>query len=450
MTDSSIKEVPAAKDGVSWRSWLIAVLLAICYILSYVDRQIISLLIEPIKASLDLSDTQFGVMQGVSFSFFYVIASLPLAWLADRTQRSRLMSACVAGWSVMTMLCGLAGNFWQLFLARIGVAAGESGLPPAALATLADRFDPRRLATATSMFMLAPFVGGALALGGGGALYAAAQKWDGAALPLVGALEAWQWVFLLVGAPGLIVAALLLLIRDRRPQAASSQSGFGELLVFFRTQWRVVGTYGMAIAFTMTLLSSYVTWLPAALMRAHDIDEATVGALFGPIYLVAGASGTLLAGLTVTLKGGSDPVRFVLRYMCIMTALLWPVGAFGLLTGSLWVELGLMGVALFLISSVSSLSSLPFQYLTPRHLRAQAIAVLGMVSALFGTGLGPILAGVMSDSLSFVDKPLSMALGIIAAVVAPLVLILLNITLRQHRSTRLDQGDAVGGELQSA
>ena len=428
-----------ADRGPGWRAWLIAALLALCYTLSYVDRQVISLLIEPIKRDLGLSDTQFGVMQGVSFSLFYVAASLPLAWIADRSRRSRVISGCVAFWSVMTMLCGFASNFWQMLACRIGIAAGESGLPPAGLATLAERFDSRRLATATSMFMLAPFVGGGLALAGGGALYAAVGRADLSGVPLLGHLADWQWVFVMVGAPGLITALLLLLIRDKPGGADQGRKGsFGELVVFFRREWKIALSFSMAMAFMMILLSSYVTWLPAAIMRSKGVDEATMGTLFGPIYLISGAAGTLSAGVLIMMFGGKDPVRSVLRYMTLMTALLWPIGAFGLLGSSLWRELLLMGLALFLISSVTSLSSLPFQYITPPHLRAQALALLAMITALFGTGLGPVLAGVMSDHLTTAEHPLSLSLALIAGVAAPCVLILLTLAGRRHKAIRLD------------
>jgi len=358
---------PALAITPTWRSWAIATLLAACYTLSYFDRQAISILVAPIKSSLHLSDTQFGLIQGISFSVFYVLACLPLAWLADRYRRSRVMSACVAFWSLMTMMCALAGNFWQLLLARIGLASGESGLTPAALATLSARFDPRRLATATSMFMLAPFIGGGLALGGGGALYNAVKHWDRTAIPLLGRFQDWQIVFFLVGVPGFVAAALLLLIVDRpRPRDAARISGLA-VFAFYRREWRFAALYSLTMGMVMTLMSGYVTWLPAAIMRSKGIDERTLGALFGPIYLVAGAMGTLSAGITIMYRGGTDPVRAVLRYMSAVTIILWPIAAFGLLASPLWLELALMGLALFLISSVTSLSSLPFQYVTPPH-----------------------------------------------------------------------------------
>jgi len=434
---AAFTEAPRAA-APTWRAWAIATLLAGCYTLSYFDRQAISILVAPIKASLHLSDTQFGMLQGISFSVFYVLACLPLAWLADRYRRSRVMSACVAFWSVMAMLCALTTNFWQLLLARIGLASGESGLTPAALATLSERFDPRRLATATSMFMLAPFIGGGLALSGGGALYGAVQHWDLASIPIVRHFEAWQIVFFLVGLPGLVAAGLLLLIVDRARPKDAERTGTWALFGFFRREWRFAAVYSLTMGMVMTLMSGYVTWLPAAIMRSKGIDERTLGALFGPIYLVAGAAGTLSAGIIIMYRGGTDPVRAVLRYMSTASIILWPIAALGLMASVLWQELALMGFALFLISSVTSLSSLPFQYVTPPHLRAQAIGLLSMVAALFGTGLGPVLAGILSDRLTFAPQPLSLALSLIGGIVVPLIVLLLLFLVRHHRKARLD------------
>ena len=414
-------------------------MLALCYTIAYLDRQVISLLIQPIQESLKISDTVFGLLHGVSFSLFYVAASLPLAWLADRTHAPRVMSACVAFWSAMTMACGFAGTFAQLMAARIGVAIGEAGLTPAALSTLADRFDRNRLATATSFFMLAPFLGGGLALGAGGALYSWAQRIDREALPLIGGIDDWQLVFLIVGAVGVIPALLLLLIVDRKePTQEAEQSNLRDLLLMFRRDWRIYILYQLAMATTMVVLASYVTWLPAAIMRSKGINEAQIGALFGPIYLVCGAAGTLSAGFVVMMRAGKDPVRTVLSYMLGILTLLWPLAGLGLLTSSLNIELALMGAALFLISSITSLSSLPFQYITPRHMRAQAMAIMAMITALFGTGLGPVLAGWLSDQLTSERHPLSVALSLIGAVCIPIVICALTVVFREHSRRRLD------------
>ncbi|MFW2829169.1 MFS transporter [Sphingomonas sp. ID0503] len=441
MQDRTASDEPSELPRAGWRSWLVAVLVAVCYTVAYLDRQVISLLIKPIQAALNITDTEFGLLQGVSFSLFYVAAALPLAWLADRTRRSRVMSGCVAFWSVMTMCCGLAGSFGQLMAARIGVAVGEAGLTPAALATLSDRFNRRQLATATSLFMLAPFLGGGLALGAGGAVYVWAQHLEPDAILVLAGFSDWQIVFLIIGAAGLVPAFLLLLIADRPARGAAKKgASVSEVFALFRREWKIYMLFQFAMALIMVVLAGYVTWLPAAIMRSKGIDEAQVGALFGPIYLICGATGTLSAGVLVMMRAGDDPVRTVMRYMLLMLALLWPLAAFGLMTSSLTAELAMMGAALFMISSVTSLSSLPFQYITPRHLRAQAIAIMAMVAALFGTGFGPVLAGILSDHLQGVQHPLSVSLSVIGGLCVPMVMALIMISLREHGRRRLDLG----------
>ncbi|MBL8546423.1 MAG: MFS transporter [Hyphomonadaceae bacterium] len=437
------ESVESRGRGFPFGNWLIAVLFAACYVFSYADRQVLSILVEPIKASLQLSDTQIGLMQGVSFSLFYVAASLPLAWLADRVSRTKVISGCVAVWSIFSMSCGFAANFAQLLGLRIGLAMTEAGLTPAALALLAARFDPRRLATATAMFMLAPFIGGGLAIAGGGLLLGAVERSHAAGHPLFGSLEPWRMVFLLVGAPGLVIALLVLLIRERKDTTVKAAKlegeSLGDLVAYLLREWRIFVLYGLAMGLTMTVLSGYITWLPEAIRRAENLTAAEVGVAFGPIYLVAGSAGTLLAGVFVMTRSGGDPVRTILTTMLVVNLLLWPLATFGLIVPGLSTKLAMMGGTIFLISCITSLSSLPYQHLTPHAMRSQALALLAMVSALLGTGLGPVLAGVMSDQFTFASQPLSFALSLIAGVAIPLVQLLLFIVLRRHMKTRLDR-----------
>jgi MFS family permease len=429
---------PPATGG--WRRWGIVAAVLAAYVFSYADRQVLSLLVEPIRASLHLSDTQFGLMQGLSFSLFFVIASLPLARLADRGNRPRIIASCIGIWSLMTMACGFAGSFWQLLGARIGVAAAEAGLPPAALTLMADRFDRRMLARATSVVMLAPFLGGGLALAGGGALYALASEWTLPEIPGNGALLPWQAVFLMVGAPGLIVAGLLLLIRDpRKPGApARGASANRALRDFFIGHWRFATVYTMATALLAMLLNAHIAWIPASLTRAHGLSPAAMGALFGPIYLGAGAAGTVMAGLIVARAAGDDMVARALTVMRAAAILLIPAAIAAPLVGPLWGKLALAGAAVYCTSAILSMASLPFQFAAPLGVRAQAIALQGLIASLVGTGLGPLIVGVLSDGFGFAERPLSLALAVLGAAVTPLILGLLHLVLIQHRRIRLD------------
>lgn len=422
------------------RAWPVALLLTACFTLSYVDRQIISLLVGPIKATLGLSDTQMGLMQGVSFSLFYVAATLPLARLADRGSRPKIMGSCIAIWSVMTMLCGFASHFFHMLLARIGVAAGEAGLPPSALTMMADMFDPKRLARATSIFMLAPFVGGGIALLGGGALYGWLEGMDMPSLPGVGTLERWQLVFMIVGAPGLLLAGAVFLLTDPRttPPTAARKSTTRELAWFILHNWRVCGLYMVATALIVMLFNAHISWMPAAIMRSQGLNEQTIGPLFGPIYLIAGGAGTLIAGAIVG-RGADDMAGRTMRFMRLGAMLLLPASIAAPLMPSLWSQLACIAAAIFLTSSVVGLASLPFQFIAPPHLRAQSVALLGLASALLGTGLGPLVVGLFSDHvfMSFA-QPLSAAVAAIGALAVSSAIVLFFIVIREHERTRLD------------
>ena len=414
------------------RPWLITAFLTVAFTLSYVDRHVISLLLEPITQSLHLSDTQMGLMQGLSFSLCYVLASLPLARLSDRGHRPRIISACIAVWSAMTILCGFAVNFWQLLLARIGVAASESGLPPAALTMMADLHDQKGLARANSIFMIAPFLGGGIALMGGGALYQWVQQWTLPDIAGVGSLQPWQWVFILIGMPGIAVAIVMQMLSEPRRQAfdAPRRNGMAELLGFLRREWRSNGAYLLAIAFMALLLNAYVSWVPAALMRLHQANAQRIGMLFGPIFLCGGILGTVMAGVLVGRRNDEVVLR-AFRFMrgCAFIAL--PAVFITPWVSSLWLQLALIAVTIVCTSSVMGISSLPMLYIAPQHLRAQAVAFLGLVSALLGTGLGPLLVGVLSDALTFTAHPLMAALAVAGSAAALLAGLSLHSIIRR-------------------
>jgi MFS family permease len=389
-------------------------LLTACFTLSYTDRHVLSLLVEPVKHSLGLSDTQVGLAQGLSFSIFYVIASIPLARLADHGNRPRIMSASVALWCVMTALTGAATSFWQLMVARIGLAASEAGLPPAALTMMTDLNDPRHLARANSFFMLSPFIGGGIALTLGGAVYAVAQTWN---LHLPGSgevLEPWRVVFVLIGVPGLIAAAALLLLAEPRPGRAhlAVAESYGAVRAFLTGNAFIFPVFMLTMAMMSLLLNACVSWIPAVLMRSHGFTAKQAGVMFGPTFMVAGILGTLFAGWMISRQGRGVLAR-IFRYMrwCVLAAAL-PALA-GPLVADPQIQLGLFGLTLFCTSSVLAVSSMPLLLAAPKAVRAQVLAVQGVIAALAGTGLGPILVGALSDALPRSPQALAHALAII-------------------------------------
>lgn len=417
--------------------WGLTLLLTLCFALSYVDRQVMSLLVTPIKASLGLSDSEIGLLQGISFSLFYVIAAVPLARLADRGDRSRIVAACVAIWSLMTVACGLAQGFWQLMLARIGLAVSEAGLPPAALTLMADTHDRPGLARATSLFMLSPFVGGGIALIGGGALYAALSA---GALPW--GLEPWQALFILAGLPGLLLLApaMLALTREPRAPGAARQAGGSvrDLADFMLGQWRFCIVYMIAIALVVTVLNAHIAWMPTAILRRFPVGEAAMGAGFGSIYVAAGAAGTLVAGWVISRASETRMLDRTLRFMRGGAMLLVPFAVAAPFGPSYLAVVLLAGTAVFFTSAVVSMGSIPFQLVAPTALRAQAIALSSLAAALFGTGLGPLLVGLASDAAAAAGarEPLSMALAIVGGGAALAATLMLGSVIRHRPDAR--------------
>jgi MFS family permease len=396
------------------RVHLVTVLLTVCFTLSYTDRHLLGLLVDPIEKSLGLSDTKIGLLQGLSFSVFYVLASIPLGRLSDHGHRPRIMSACVTLWSLMTMAMSVAASFWQLMAARICMASSEAGLPPAAMTLMADTNQPQHLARANSFFMLSPFLGGGIALTLGGALYAWAQSH---VLQLPGSthpLEPWRLVFILIGAPGILAAAALLLIAEPRKhnlRLGVTQS-YDEVKAFMRGDTRIFPVFMTAMAMMALLLNATVAWVPALLMRVNGFSAKQAGVLFGPIFLTAGVIGTLSAGWVVARRHDGVLIRIFsyMRWCAIVAAvpaILSPV------VPDYRLKLALLALTLFCTSSVLALSSLPLLLSAPRAVKAQVLAVQAVIAALTGTGLGPILVGSLSDWLPHSANSLAYALALV-------------------------------------
>jgi MFS family permease len=410
----------------SRRVHFVTLLFAVCYTLSFMDRQVLGLLVEPIKASFALSDTQIGLMQGLSFSIFYVIASIPLARLADHGHRPRIMSACVALWCLMTILAGAAANFWYLMLARIGLAASEAGLPPAAFTMMSDMNEPKHLARANAFFMLSPFVGGGIALTLGGAVYAWAQGWN---LHLPGwehPVEPWRVVFVVIGAPGMLAAAALLLIAEPRPhrEHLAAAKTYAAVKEFLRGDRLIFPVFMMTIAMMALLLNASVAWIPAVLMRAHGLSAKQAGVLFGPTFMGAGVLGTLFAGWMISRQGRGVLHRiFGYTRYCVIGAAI--PALLGPLVPDHHLQLALFAITLFCTSSVLAVCMVPVLLSAPQSVCAQVIAVEGLITALAGTGVGPMLVGVVSDWLPNSPRSLAVALasvGFGAMVLAALML----------------------------
>lgn len=239
-------------------AWFAVAALMIAYTSSFIDRQILTLLVEPIRADLIISDTQFSLLAGIAFSLFYTVMGIPLARLADRGSRRRIIFWGIVVWRVMTVACGLANSFWALFAARIGVGIGEAALSPAAYSMISDYFSHKRRARTLAVYSMGPYLGAGLALMIGGAVIDVIARAGAMQLPIVGELAAWQQTFVLVGAPGLLIAALFIVVREP-PRQGVVRSGVEAGVLKY--MWARKSTfYSLIMAFSIFGMAAISIW----------------------------------------------------------------------------------------------------------------------------------------------------------------------------------------------
>jgi predicted MFS family arabinose efflux permease len=356
--------------------------LLVAYIFNFLDRQILGILAQPIKADLHLSDTQFGAIGGLAFALLYSALGVPLAYLADKTSRTGVVAASLAIWSGFTALCGTAAGFWQLFLFRLGVGVGEAGGVAPSYALIADYFPADRRARALAIFSLGIPIG----LAGG---------------TLVGAYIAhaidWRAAFVVMGIAGVVLAPVLrVLVRDL-PRPSGGQAPLSDV---FPILARKPAFWLMAFASSFSSLCGYglALWTPSVMMRSFGLDLLTTGKFLASLLLIGGCAGVFAGGWFADRLGGADR-----GWYAKLPAIAWiisvPAWGFGLFAPSLWVAWPLLlvgnAVNILWLGPVTT----AVQHLVPRPMRSTASASFLLINNLVGLGVGPWLMGRLSDSL---------------------------------------------------
>lgn len=370
-------------------------ILLIVYIFNFLDRQIVNILAEPIARDLKLQDWQIGVMTGIAFAAFYTFLGIPIARYADRptTNRVGLISLSLVVWSAMTALCGMAQNFIQLLLARIGVGVGEAGCTPAAHSLIADLAPPEKRASAISFYSLGIPIGGLLGMVMGG---------------LVADAYGWRMAFLIAGLPGILMALVVwFVLRDPRmattvaTRQAAPTMGTREALgvIFGSRAFLYIAIAGAAAAF---LGYGKGTWTTIFFQRTHDMSPGEVGFWFGIGGGIAGAIGTFGGGWLAD-RFGKDNRRHVLTAPAVGMVVAIPIAIAAYWVQAWWVALLLILLPTVLNSLYIGPTYSCAQGLVPLRARAMAAAVLLFAQNLIGLGLGPLFFGILSD----VVKPMA-------------------------------------------
>ena len=382
-------------------AWYVVFVLLIVGITSYLDRYIVSLLVEPIKHDLRLTDTEVSFLQGTAFAIFFVAFGLPCGALVDRANRRTVLALGIAIWSIMTAAGGFAQNYWQLFASRAGVGIGEACLAPAAFSLIADYFPPKQRGRAMSVYNMANYLGGGSSLLIGGLVLTMLGGAGAALLPGIGTIASWKATFIIVGAPGILLAALIFTVREpvRRQmtrEAAGVTEGFVEHM---RKAPRVYAAVHFVSAMTAFTGFGVASWIATYFIRRFGLSPAETGLIVGPVSAVCGMVGCILSGVTsdrlVTI--GAVGGRFLLP-------LLWyPAALAGLLVmvSAPSEGLALVGVGLFMVGSGFGLASVPptIHDITPNQFRGRATSLHFVLAGILALGSAPTLVALANDYL---------------------------------------------------
>ena len=327
-------------------AWYAVFVLIVAYTFSFIDRQILTLLVGPIRESLQISDFQISLLHGLAFAIFYTTLGIPIGRLVDSRRRTTIIAIGIAFWSLMTAFCGLARNFGQLFLARIGVGIGEASLSPAAYSMLSDYFPPSQLPRALSLYTGAAHIGAGIATIAGGALIALAPPMN---IPGIGHLEAWQVVFILVGLPGLIVALWALTLREpkRMGLKAGGHPSLGEVFRYMNERRNAYGILIIGYSISGLMWNGSIAWLPTYFIREFGWTTSEVGLRYGLAVMIGGTLGVVLGGAIASglrQRGVTDANIWI---GLIALAVAAPAGIAGALADAPMVAYGCVAVFLF-------------------------------------------------------------------------------------------------------
>ena len=418
--------------------WYVVVILTLAMVVSFIDRQVITLLVAPIRADLGISDTQMSLLMGFAFAIFYVTMGVPIARLADRYSRRTIIATGIFLWSLATAACGLARSFAQLFTARVFVGVGEATLTPAAYSMIADYFPPERLGRAIGVYATGIFIGSGLALVLGGAAIRLITEAGSMDLPLVGTLVPWQLTFIVVSAPGLLIVLLMMFtVREpvRRNLAATREESI-PIRDIARFMWTNRGTFGsifFGYATGGTAFYGFMSWVPEFIRRSYGWDIADAGLVFGAQLMVLGTLGAYAGGWFcdwLTARGYRDAAMrslaacFALAMPFMAVAPLMPTAAWGIPA---------LGAAVFFLSLQQALSPVAIQLFTPNQMRAQIVAVYFVISLFSAITFGSLSVAVVTDYVFRDENDLGYSLAIVSAVAMTLAAISLTLGIKPYR-----------------
>lgn len=413
---------------------LVLFFLLLAYIFNFLDRQILGILAQPIKADLNLSDTEFGAIGGLAFALLYSILGVPLSYLADRTSRSWVVTGSLTVWSGFTALCGLATSYSQMFFFRLGVGVGEAGGVAPSYALIADYFPPEKRGRALGIYSL----GVPLGLGGGTLIGAYIATWID-----------WRAAFLIMGIAGILLAPLLKWVVRDLPRSAADTANPIAFGAVFKVISRKPSFWLLAFAASSSSLTGYglALWAPSIMMRSYGLDLIQTGQFLGSLGLIGGTAGVLAGGFLADRLGHLDR-----RWYAWIPAIAWLISAPLFLLGFSTPSLALAWALLLIPNALNILWLGPIitavQHLVERPMRATASACFLLINNLIGLGVGPLLIGAVSESLKADYGVESLRYAALGALVFYLVAALLALlAVRRLRTDWVEEESPTGHNI---
>ncbi|WP_176489008.1 MFS transporter [Rhizorhabdus dicambivorans] len=392
------------------------------YVVSFLDRNVLSLLVEPIKRDLDLTDTEISLLQGLAFTILYVTASVPMGRIVDLRRRTRVAATGIAFWSMMTAGCGLVRSFLGLFACRVGVGLGEAALAPAAYSLLADSFPPKRRGIALAVFATGLYVGSGLALVIGGIVTGLVKDGTDIVLPIVGAVRGWQAVFLVVALPGLIMTPLILLLPEPPRRGTWAKGGtaipLGQVVAYFRQNGRTLACLIFCHGLIATAVYAVQGWVPTLFIRVYGWSAPEIGHAYGLILVLCGSAGIIVGGLL----GDWSRTRFEngrVRIQASAGALMLPFAVAFPLMPTPELALAMLAPLTFFGTFTSVTVTPALLEIMPNRMRGTATATSLAVSNVCGIGFGTTAVALFTDFVLHDEKSIWISL----AVVPPVALI---------------------------
>jgi len=421
---SDITEQPSK----GFYAWSLLVLFTLTYTFSFVDRQVINLLVEPIKDDMDLTDVQISYLQGLIFVIPYVLLSVPIGRLVDVFSRIYVIISGILIWSFATIAAGLSGNYTQLAIARGFVGAGEAALTPAVWSMFPDIFTKKQLAFAMSIFSMAPYLGAGIALIAGAQVIEISQSSPPVELPMIGTLEPWQITLIICGAPGILFALIYACIKEPARTATETQTDeampLSEAVDFMRKNWKVYLAFLGGAPFLIIMLYSIQAWSPTLLIRVHEWDISYAGRLYGVVALVTGSLGVLSSPLVARMMSNFSLKGYPLLMLMMSTVLT----ALFLFIAGLQKDgmscLIFLALASFFVTIPLPQLAVTLQTISPNKMRGLVAGIFVVSGNVMGMGLGPTFVAFFTENVFQDPMSVGLSMGLLGLVSAPIALVI--------------------------